>query len=116
MDVSPKQIFAPSTVMVPFLEHDDADRALMGANMQRQGVPLLLPQKPLVATGVEGKFAAESGAVLLAPNEGVVTRVDARTVVLRTDRGPTEFKLRKYKKCNQYTCLSQRPVVRVGDA
>jgi len=115
MDVSPKQIFAPSTVMVPFLEHDDADRALMGANMQRQGVPLLLPEKPLVATGVEGKFAAESGAVLLAPHEGVVTRVDARTVVLRTERGPTEFKLRKYKKSNQYTCLSQRPVVRAGD-
>jgi DNA-directed RNA polymerase subunit beta len=115
MDVSPKQIFAPSTVMVPFLEHDDADRALMGANMQRQGVPLLLPEKPLVATGVEGKFAAESGAVLLAPEEGVVTRVDARKVVLRTDHGPTEFKLRKYKKSNQYTCLSQRPVVRAGD-
>jgi len=115
MDVSPRQLFSPSTVMVPFLEHDDADRALMGANMQRQGVPLLLPEKPLVATGVEGKFAAESGAILLAPEEGVVTRVDARTVVLRSDRGPTEFKLRKYKKSNQYTCLSQRPVVRAGD-
>ncbi|MCX6840827.1 MAG: DNA-directed RNA polymerase subunit beta, partial [candidate division WOR-3 bacterium] len=115
MDVSPKQIFAPSTVMVPFLEHDDADRALMGANMQRQGVPLLLPEKPLVATGVEGKFAAESGAILLAPDDGVVVRVDARTVVLRSDRGLTEFKLRKYKKSNQYTCLSQRPVARAGD-
>ena len=115
MDVSPKQIFAPSTVMVPFLEHDDADRALMGANMQRQSVPLLLPEKPLVATGVEGKFAAESGAILLAKEDGVVTRVDARTVVVRSDTGLTEFKLRKYKKSNQYTCLSQRPVVRAGD-
>jgi DNA-directed RNA polymerase subunit beta len=116
MDVSPKQLFAPSTVMVPFLEHDDADRALMGANMQRQAVPLVLPEKPLVATGVEGKFAAESGATLLAAEDGVVTKVDARTVVVRTDTGLTEFKLRKYKKSNQYTCLSQRPVVRAGDA
>ncbi|MEO0085843.1 MAG: DNA-directed RNA polymerase subunit beta, partial [candidate division WOR-3 bacterium] len=115
MDVSPKQIFAPSTVMVPFLEHDDADRALMGANMQRQAVPLLLPERPLVATGVEAKFAAESGAILLSPEDGVVTKVDARTVVLRSDRGLTEYKLRKYKKSNQYTCLSQRPMVRAGD-
>jgi DNA-directed RNA polymerase subunit beta len=115
MDVSPKQLFAPSTVMVPFLEHDDADRALMGANMQRQAVPLMLPDRPLVATGVEGKFAAESGATLLAREDGVVTKVDARTVVVRTDTGLSEFKLRKYKKSNQYTCLSQRPVVRAGD-
>lgn len=116
MDVSPKQLFAPSTVMVPFLEHDDADRALMGANMQRQAVPLLLPEKPLVATGVEGKFAAESGATLLAREDGVVTKVDARTIVVRTDSGLTEYRLRKYRKSNQYTCLSQRPVVRAGDA
>jgi DNA-directed RNA polymerase subunit beta len=116
MDVSPKQIFAPSTIMVPFLEHDDADRALMGANMQRQAVPLLLPERPLVATGVEEKFASESGAVLLAEETGVVTRVDARTIVVRTDKGLTEYKLRKYKKSNQYTCLSQRPMVRAGDA
>jgi DNA-directed RNA polymerase subunit beta len=115
MDVSPKQIFAPSTVMVPFLEHDDADRALMGANMQRQAVPLLLPERPLVATGVEAKFAAESGAILLAPEDGVVTKVDARTVVVRSEKGLTEHKLRKYKKSNQYTCLSQRPTVRAGD-
>ncbi len=115
MDVSPKQLFAPSTVMVPFLEHDDADRALMGANMQRQAVPLLLPEKPLVATGVEGKFAAESGATLLADEEGVVTKVDARTVTVRSESGLTEYRLRKYKKSNQYTCLSQRPVVRPGD-
>ncbi len=115
MDVSPKQIFAPSTVMVPFLEHDDADRALMGANMQRQAVPLLLPERPLVATGVEAKFAAESGAILLSPEDGVVTKVDARAVVVRSSNGLTEYKLRKYKKSNQYTCLSQRPMVRAGD-
>ncbi|MGQ9707465.1 MAG: DNA-directed RNA polymerase subunit beta [bacterium] len=115
MDISPKQLFAPSTVMIPFLEHDDADRALMGANMQRQAVPLLMPEKPLVATGVEGKFAAESGAVLLAQENGVVTRVDAKTIVLRTEKGLIEHKLIKFRKSNQYTCLTQRPVVRVGD-
>jgi len=115
MDVSPKQLFAPSTVMIPFLEHDDADRALMGANMQRQAVPLLVPEKPLVGTGVEAKFAAESGAVLLAQEDGVVTKVDARTIVLRTEKGLIEHKLTKFRKSNQYTCLTQRPVVRVGD-
>ncbi|MEO0073820.1 MAG: DNA-directed RNA polymerase subunit beta, partial [candidate division WOR-3 bacterium] len=115
MDVSPKQLFAPSTVMIPFLEHDDADRALMGANMQRQAVPLLLPEKPLVATGVEGKFAVESGALLLADQDGVVTKVDARTITVRTEKGLVEYQLRKYRKSNQYTCLTQRPVVRAGD-
>ncbi len=115
MDISPKQLFAPSTVMIPFLEHDDADRALMGANMQRQAVPLLIPQRPLVATGVEGKFAVESGAVVLAEEDGVVTKVDARRVVVRTEKGLVEYRLMKYRKSNQYTCLTQRPVVRVGD-
>lgn len=115
MDVSHRQLFSPSTILIPFLEHDDADRALMGANMQRQGVPLLLPEKPLVSTGVEGKFAVESGAVLLAKESGVVTSVDSRTVVVRSENELAEYKLRKYKKSNQYTCLSQRPVVRVGD-
>jgi DNA-directed RNA polymerase subunit beta len=115
MDVSPRQLFSASTVMIPFLEHDDADRALMGSNMQRQAVPLLLPQKPLVATGVEGKFAAESGAILLAEEDCVVTKVDAHAIVTRSDSGLTEHRLRKFKKSNQYTCLSQRPVVRVGD-
>jgi DNA-directed RNA polymerase subunit beta len=115
MDVSPQQLFSTSTVMIPFLEHDDADRALMGSNMQRQAVPLLLPEKPLVATGVEGKFASESGSVLLSDTDGVVTKVDSHTVVVRSGEGLREYRLRKYKKSNQYTCLSQRPVVRVGD-
>ncbi len=115
MDVSPKQLFAPSTVMIPFLEHDDADRALMGANMQRQAVPLLVPQKPLVATGVEGKFATESGAVVLAEEGGIVTKVDAKRVIIRSEKGLIEHRLIKYRKSNQYTCLNQRPVVRVGD-
>ena len=115
MDVSPMQLFSPSTILIPFLEHDDADRALMGSNMQRQSVPVLEPQKPLVATGVEEKFATESGAVLLADEAGVVTKVDARTIVVRSETGLTEYRLLKYKKSNQYTCLSQRPVVKVGD-
>jgi len=115
MDVSPRQLFSPSTILVPFLEHDDADRALMGSNMQRQSVPLLLPEKPLVATGVEGKFASESGLVVLAKDPGVVTEVDSRKVLVRTDTGLVEYRLQKYKKSNQYTCLSQRPMVRVGD-
>ncbi|MFO7638606.1 MAG: DNA-directed RNA polymerase subunit beta [bacterium] len=115
MDVSPRQLFSGSTVLIPFLEHDDADRALMGSNMQRQAVPLLLPEKPFVATGVEGKFAAESGAVLLAEADGLVTKVDARSIIIRSDSGLTEYRLRQFKKSNQYTSLSQRPVVRVGD-
>jgi DNA-directed RNA polymerase subunit beta len=114
MDVSPKQIFAPSTVMVPFLEHDDADRALMGANMQRQAVPLLKPEKPLVGTGVEGKFARESGAVLVAQEQGEVSRVDARRILVRTETGFHEHVLRKFLKSNQYTCLNQTPLVREG--
>jgi DNA-directed RNA polymerase subunit beta len=116
MDVSPRQLFSGSTVLIPFLEHDDADRALMGSNMQRQAVPLLLPDRPLVATGVEGRFAAESGAILLSRADGVVTKVDARSVVVRSEHGLAEYRLRQFKKSNQYTCLSQRPVVRVGDA
>jgi DNA-directed RNA polymerase subunit beta len=114
MDVSPKQIFAPSTVMVPFLEHDDGDRALMGANMQRQAVPLLKPQKPLVGTGVEGKFARESGAVLVADEAGEIVKVDAERILLRAEGGFHEYRLRKYLKSNQYTCLNQRPMVREG--
>lgn len=115
MDVSPKQLFAPSTVLIPFLEHDDADRALMGTNMQRQAVPLLIPEKPLVATGVEGKIAAESGAVLVADEAGIVTNVDARTITLRTENGLKEYRLLKFRKSNQYTCFSQKPIVRAGD-
>jgi len=114
MDITPKQLFAPSTIMIPFLEHDDADRALMGANMQRQAVPLLLPEKPLVATGVEGKFAVASGTVLIAPESGEVIKVDASNIVLNTEKGLKEYKLKKFLKSNQYTCLSQKPVVKPG--
>ncbi|MDH5185469.1 MAG: DNA-directed RNA polymerase subunit beta [candidate division WOR-3 bacterium] len=116
MDVSPKQLFAPSTVMIPFLEHDDADRALMGANMQRQAVPLLESEKPLVATGVEERFATESSALIRADEDGVVVKVDASNVVVRTASGLREHRLWKFKKSNQYTCWTQRPVVREGQS
>jgi DNA-directed RNA polymerase subunit beta len=114
MDITPKQLFAPTTIMIPFLEHDDADRALMGANMQRQSVPLLLPEKPLVATGVEGKFAIASNTVITAPENGIIIRADASNIVLDTENGHKEYKLKKFIKSNQYTCLSQRPTVKPG--
>jgi DNA-directed RNA polymerase subunit beta len=114
MDITPKQLFAPTTIMIPFLEHDDADRALMGANMQRQAVPLMLPEKPLVATGVEGKFAAASGNILTAPESGTIVKVDATNIVLNTENGLKEYKLKKFLKSNQYTCLSQKVAVKPG--
>ncbi len=114
MDISPKQLFSPSTVLIPFLEHDDADRALMGANMQRQAVPLLMPERPLVATGVERRWAEESGATLLAEEDGEVVRVDSSRILLRTASGLKEYRLQKFFKSNQYTCHNQKPVVREG--
>lgn len=114
IDATPKQLFAPSTILIPFLEHDDADRALMGANMQRQAVPLLIPEPPLVATGVETQFATESGAVLRAEQTGEVYKADANSILLRTETGLTEYQLTKFKKSNQNTCLTQRPLVKPG--
>ncbi|MEO0089007.1 MAG: DNA-directed RNA polymerase subunit beta [candidate division WOR-3 bacterium] len=114
MDVSPKQLFSPSTVMIPFLEHNDADRALMGANMQRQAVPLLKPEKPLVATGVEEQWAKESGAVIIAEEDGEVIKVDAERILIKTPKGLKEYRLKKFKKTNQYTCYNQIPKVRKG--
>jgi DNA-directed RNA polymerase subunit beta len=114
IDVSPKQIFAPSTVLIPFLEHDDADRALMGTNMQRQAVPLLQPERPLVATGVEAKFAQEAGAAIVAESEGTVHAVDASNITVKTKTGLREYKLKKFVKSNQYTCINQIPRVREG--
>lgn len=113
MDITPKQLFAPTTIMIPFLEHDDADRALMGANMQRQAAPLLIPEKPLVATGVEGKFAVASNTVITASEPGTVIKVDASHIVLSTEKGLKEYKLKKFLKSNQYTCLSQKPMVKL---
>lgn len=114
MDVSPKQLFSPSTVMIPFLEHNDADRALMGANMQRQAVPLLKPEKPLVSTGVEEQWARESGAVIIAEEDGEVIKVDAERILIKTEKGLKEYRLKKFKKTNQYTCYNQIPKVKKG--
>ncbi len=114
MDISPKQLFSPSTILIPFLEHDDADRALMGANMQRQAVPILQPERPLVATGIEKKWAEESGACLLAQEEGEVVKVDSSRIILRTAQGLLEYRLQKFFKSNQYTCHNQKPVVKEG--
>lgn len=116
MDVSPKQIVSIATAMIPFLEHDDANRALMGANMQRQAVPLLRTDSPLVGTGEEYKAARDSGVVELAKNTGFVESVSANEVVIRADSGERErHKLIKYARSNQGTCFNQKPIVKKGE-
>jgi DNA-directed RNA polymerase subunit beta len=115
MDVSPKQVVSIATALIPFLENDDANRALMGANMQRQAVPLLRSEAPLVGTGIEFKTAIDSGVVVQARRAGVVERVDAREVVVRTDGGERDvYPLMKFARSNQGTCFNQRPVVQKG--
>jgi DNA-directed RNA polymerase subunit beta len=115
MDVSPKQVFSIATALIPFLEHDDANRALMGANMQRQAVPLLKVQAPLVGTGVEYKAARDSGVVVIAKNKGVVERVTATDVEVRAEGGSLDrYKLLKFTRSNQGTCINQKPIVRKG--
>ncbi len=115
MDVSPKQVVSVATALIPFLEHDDANRALMGANMQRQAVPLLNTEAPLVGTGMEWKTARDSGAVMLAKNDGVVERVSADKIVIRTDTGTTDvYHLQKFARSNQGTCINQKPIVIKG--
>ncbi|NQT32665.1 MAG: DNA-directed RNA polymerase subunit beta, partial [Candidatus Omnitrophica bacterium] len=111
MDVSPLQLVSVCAGLIPFLEHDDANRALMGSNMQRQAVPLLFPQAPFVGTGIEGKTARDSGAVLLAKKEGKVTKVDGAEIVI----GGQKYPLKKFQRTNARTCINQRPVVNVGD-
>ena len=116
IDVSPKMMVSIATAMIPFLENDDANRALMGANMQRQAVPLMTTQAPIVATGIEHKCAVDSGVCVLAEGEGTVTRVDARHITVRYDAGETkEYKLIKFARSNQGTCINQRPIVSPGD-
>ena len=117
MDVSPKQVVSVSTAMIPFLENDDANRALMGCNMQRQAVPLLVTQAPYVGTGIEYKAACDSGAVVLAKNTGTVEFVDAKTIRIRRDEdnGVDNYKLLKFKRSNQGTCINQRPIVSFGE-
>ncbi|MDF5720382.1 MAG: DNA-directed RNA polymerase subunit beta [Rhizonema sp. PD37] len=115
--VSPVQIVSVATSMIPFLEHDDANRALMGSNMQRQAVPLLKPERPLVGTGLEAQGARDSGMVIISRTEGDVTYVDATEIRVRPKPNTSEikYKISKYQRSNQDTCLNQKPLVRVGE-
>ena len=127
MDVSPKQLVSAAAALIPFLEHDDANRALMGSNMQRQAVPLLFTQTPYVGTGMESKVARDSGAVVLARNPGEVVSVDAHGIIVRRDKKHSvpltpldtadedEYRLIKFSRSNQDCCINQRPLVGVGD-
>ncbi|MEM9523965.1 MAG: DNA-directed RNA polymerase subunit beta, partial [Pseudomonadota bacterium] len=123
IDVSPKQLVSVAAALIPFLENDDANRALMGSNMQRQAVPLLQAEAPLVGTGIEGKVAIDSGAAIMARRAGVIDQVDATRIVIRAtedlapgDPGVDIYRLRKFQRSNQNTCINQRPLVKVGDA
>jgi len=116
MDVSPKQIVSVSTASIPFLEHDDANRALMGANMQRQAIPLLKPEAPLVGTGIEYKVAHDSGTSVIANSDGVIEYVDGREIRIRTTSGDLErHELLKFLRSNQGTCINQTPIVKLGE-
>uniref|UniRef100_UPI00084A2B97 DNA-directed RNA polymerase subunit beta n=2 Tax=Candidatus Marithrix sp. Canyon 246 TaxID=1827136 RepID=UPI00084A2B97 len=120
MDISPKQIVSVAASMIPFLEHDDANRALMGSNMQRQAVPTLCAEKPLVGTGMERRVAVDSGVTLVAEHDGVVDDVDAGRIVVRIDDDSSDkyvdiYNLTKYVRSNQNTCINQKPLVKPGD-
>ncbi|OED34171.1 DNA-directed RNA polymerase subunit beta [PVC group bacterium (ex Bugula neritina AB1)] len=115
MDVSPKQLVSLGTSLIPFLEHDDANRALMGSNMQRQAVPLLATDEPCVATGMEAKAAIDSGAVIVAKYSGKVVKVDASEIVVSTKMCDYVYNLRKFQRSNAGTCINQRPLVKLGD-
>ena len=122
IDVSPKQLVSVAAALIPFLENDDANRALMGSNMQRQAVPLLQAEAPLVGTGMEEKVAIDSGAAITARRAGIIDQVDATRVVIRAtedlevgDPGVDIYRLRKFQRSNQNTCINQRPLVKVGD-
>ena len=127
MDVSPIQLVSPAAALIPFLEHDDANRALMGSNMQRQAVPLLVTEAPLVGTGLEDKVAEDSGALVLARRPGVVEFVSGEMIAVRYERDEEEpefdyseqpnldmYRLTKFRRSNQDTCLNQRPTVSEG--
>ncbi|MCX8075026.1 MAG: DNA-directed RNA polymerase subunit beta, partial [Clostridia bacterium] len=115
MDVSPKQLVSVATAMIPFLENDDANRALMGANMQRQAVPVIKADSPIVGTGIEYKAAVDSGIVIVAKNDGVISFVSADKIVITTKTGKDEYHLIKYQRSNQGTCLNQKPIVVKGE-
>ena len=115
MDVSPRQMLSVAATLIPFLEHDDAKRTLMGANMQRQAVPLVHPAAPYVGTGMERRAALDSGEVTLAKNAGEVIYADASKIIVKHAGGMDEYHLAKYQRSNQSTCINHRPLVRVGD-
>ena len=122
IDVSPKQLVSVAASLIPFLENDDANRALMGSNMQRQAVPLLQATAPLVGTGIEEVVARDSGAAIMAKRQGIIDQVDAQRIVVRAthdlelgDAGVDIYRLRKFQRSNQNTCINQRPLVKVGD-
>ncbi|SCZ68051.1 DNA-directed RNA polymerase subunit beta [Epibacterium ulvae] len=122
IDVSPKQLVSVAASLIPFLENDDANRALMGSNMQRQAVPLLRAEAPLVGTGIEEKVAIDSGAAIQAKRAGIIDQVDAQRIVIRAtsdlelgDAGVDIYRMRKFQRSNQNTCINQRPLVKVGD-
>ena len=116
IDVSPKQLVSIAAAMIPFLEHDDAKRSLMGANMQRQAVPLMITERPIVATGIEYRAAKDSGILILAEDDGVVERVTGDAITVKYNNGKTVVhKLRKFKRTNGGTCINQRPIVKKGE-
>ena len=117
MDVSPKMVVSVATAMIPFIENDDNARALMGSNMQKQAVPLLTSDSPIVGTGMEYKAAVDSGVVVLAKNSGIVEKVDATKIVIKTEGGLKDvYELIKFKRSNQSTCVNQKPIVKVGES
>ncbi|MDD4643994.1 MAG: DNA-directed RNA polymerase subunit beta, partial [Bacilli bacterium] len=115
IDVSPQQIVSITTSCIPFLEHDDANRALMGANMQRQALPLLQAEAPIIGTGVEHIAARDSGAVVIAKSDGIVEYVDGRKIIVKTAKGKDTYYLMDFERSNNATCYHQKPIVRVGD-
>jgi len=119
MDVSPKQVISVATALIPFLEHDDANRALMGSNMQRQAVPLLFPEPPRVGTGMEGKTAYDSGVLIKARRPGTVVSVTSYEIAVEPDRPEItgeldSYPVQKFQRTNQDTCFNQKPIVKVG--
>src|SRR5205807_2576867 len=114
IDVSPEQIWSVTTAMIPFLEHDDANRALMGSNMQAQAVPLLVTDAPLVGTGMERRAAIDTGDIVIARSGGTVSYVDAEQIIVDGKDGQEEYELQKFMRSNQGTLIHQKPIVEVG--
>jgi len=115
MDVSPRQTISVATSLIPFLEHDDANRALMGSNMQRQAVPLLKAEAPLVGTGIEHRIVKDTGEAVVAKRDGLVTKADAGYIEIKAKKGKDVYELEKFRRSNQGTCINQKPIVKKGD-